>query len=137
MTIIEFLNARYDEDETAAKAAGSAPWVANIPRSVHVDPKARAENKHAFRRQGYIASVENPGVQTHIAHHHPAHTLREIAAKRAILLQYTDAVTSWEEDREAPDAVGALEAVLRHMASVYADHPDYPDYPDYPEATAR
>lgn len=125
MDIIEFLKARYAEEEAAAKAAGSASWTDYVPGMVLVDPKARAENKHAFGRQGYIASAERDGIRAHIALHDPARVLREIAAKHAILLQYTDAVTDWEEEREAPDGVGALEAVVRRMAGVYADHPDY------------
>ncbi|MET9713732.1 DUF6221 family protein [Nocardiopsis alba] len=48
MNLIDFLTARFNEDETAAKAAGSAPWVDDLPGAVNVDSKARAENKEDF-----------------------------------------------------------------------------------------
>ena len=135
MTIIDFLNARLDEDEAAAKAAGSAPWVADLPRSVHVDPKARSENKHAFGKQGYIAGVGNVGAQTHIARHDPARALRQVTVHRTILAihhpykagPYPHACRGCphsstddpytENINECPE--------LRAIASIHADHPDY------------
>lgn len=124
MDIAEFLTARLDEDEAAAKAAGSAPWVADIPRSVHVSFKARAENKHAFRGQGYIAGVENAGAQTHIARHDPARVLREVAAKRAII----EAHGLHPDPCDAHDPATMKSEpceVLVQLATVHSDHPDY------------
>ncbi|SIO86469.1 hypothetical protein BQ8420_12160 [Nocardiopsis sp. JB363] len=60
-----------------------------------------------------------------MARHLPDRVLREFEGKRAILREYTDYVTGWEEEREAPDGVGALQIVIRHLAAVYSAHPDY------------
>lgn len=147
MTLLEFLKARLDEDEAAARAAidPDSPdthwhWI-----DYASEAPARPEDGYFFGVSlrtlkkfphpltgAHLPSVaittadEMPeGVGAHIARYDPARALREIAAKHAILLQYTGTVTDWEEDREAPDAVGALEVVIRRMAGVYADHADY------------
>lgn len=128
MNIIDFLNARLNEDEASAKAAGSAPWVADLPRSVNVDPKATAANKHAFQRQGHIASVENPGAQAHIARHHPARALREIEAKRKLVHECQEAHQYYTQHPMAPAGeITGLHTAIKLAASVYADHPDYPE----------
>ena len=119
MDIIEFLKARLDEEEAKARAAHGATWVASQRGGV-VDLDDTDGNQIAGGDGGLAWSDAD-----FMAHNHPARVLREIAAKHAILLQYTDAVTDWEEDREAPDGVGALEAVILRMAGVYAAHPDY------------
>lgn len=120
MDITEFLRARLDDDEAYALMAfadhneagpeWSEPWNGGVLTG---------------GRGGEVVDTFDSGLSSHMARHDPARVLREVAAKRAILLQYTDAVTDWEEDREAPDAVSALRIVVRLMASVYSDHPDY------------
>lgn len=98
MTIVEFLEARLAEDEQAALAAqNSVPWSAN----------------------------DQDVASRHLSRHLPARVLREVVAKRAILREYVDSVKLHEDEAEAPDAVAALEIVVRHMASVYADHPEF------------
>jgi hypothetical protein len=46
--LVEFLWARLDEDEQAARECGGAPWSAPIAGMVHVDAKAIADNKLAW-----------------------------------------------------------------------------------------
>ena len=133
MTIVEFVNARLNEEERAAKAAGAGQWTADTEiRTVRDgagvwvlgedgDPVATA--RFAFDASG--EGIDPRAIGGHIARHDPARVLREVAAKRAILREYTDAVDLWERESEAPDSVAALEAVTRHMAAAHSDHPDY------------
>lgn len=53
--------------------------------------------------------------------------LADIAAKRAIVAKYTDCVRFEDETGEPTFGASAatLQDVLRHLASVYSDHPDY------------
>jgi hypothetical protein len=72
---------------------------------------------------GYAEEVRSR-VAAHIAHHDPAHVLREVAAKREIVNLYdrghgeSGYLDGWND---------ASERALYHLAAVYADHPDFQD----------
>ena len=124
MTIAEFISARYDELEDAAKAAADAlaseDWIPEVPADDLV--------YFAFRR--------------HIAANDPAYVLADIAAKRKILgllAALTGDRTLAELRREAEAwrgsanlneswladiAIRAAEALLA-MAEPFSGHPDY------------
>ena len=144
MTIVEFLNARLDEDEAVAHAAidpdsPDAHWhwidYAN-------EVPARPEDGYFFGVSlcttkkflhpltgSHLPSVaittadEMPeGVGTHIARHDPARVLREIAAKRALLALASEALG---DDTTVPDAEYMAGEIVKALAPVYSDHPDY------------
>jgi hypothetical protein len=93
--LISFVRARLDEDEAAARDA--APFYA--------DRDLVAE----MVEEGFDAEVPE-----HAQRHDPARALREVAAKRAILVMYADA--RWDLARED---------VVRELAAVWSDHADY------------
>ncbi|MET8766347.1 DUF6221 family protein [Streptomyces sp. NPDC004658] len=123
--LVEFLRARLEEDEAAAKACASAPWAIEIPPMIHVSVQARRDNKWKWGTLGYVATVERDEDRAHIARHDPARVLREVEAKRQILAAH--ALNGWvcstcdneEVDQDYPCLT------LRLLALPYVDHPDY------------
>jgi len=107
--LVAFLNARLDEDEAAARAAASGPWMSDTG----VDAVAK-----------------------HIARHDPARVLREVAAKRAIVEFYIEppngirtgnieVLSAERESGSAPRVLTVIEAIALDLAAVWSDHPDY------------
>jgi hypothetical protein len=85
--LIAFLNARLDEDEAAAKqAAGGIHGRRENYKAIVAD--AADPDNWAIVDLSPLAEDEYLG--THIARHDPARVLREVAAKRAILLPSDD-----------------------------------------------
>jgi hypothetical protein len=113
VTIEEFLRARLDEDEAAARAAASRP---------------RGESWG-----GVVDGTRYTVVAAHIARHDPARVQREIEAKRAILAEHQRAPKplpgmSWYPCRVCtrdryPQSWPC--ATVRALAAVWSDHPDY------------
>lgn len=104
MTIVEFLTARLDEEEMQARAA--------------VSSQADPENGWGYEIKAYrpggtltphvgIAHEDVQGV--HIAYWHPYRVLADVESRRQIVAMHGQAV--------------AIDTVLDHLASVYADHP--------------
>jgi hypothetical protein len=115
VTLLEFLQARLTEDELTGIAAvdGSPAWHSSL----------------AFRdvkdEQGHFvveADRHHPSVEqaAHIARQCPARALADVEAKRLVIADYLRSDAAGELLER-----GALENVLRHLSSVYADHPDY------------
>ena len=95
MTLAEFIAARLDEDEAAAKAD-----------SIYFGPYPQSVGEF----EGWLVIQEE-------------RVLREVAAKRAILaLAAVEVAYGREVDYDVRDA---LDVVLRHLAAVWSDHPDY------------
>ena len=128
MDLVEFLNARLDEDEQAARAAGDDRW-ALIP--VYEDATIRHGRMPEPRS---IQMVEANGEEVgnvhgvahaeHIARHDPARVLAEVDAKRQVVAYVAGELEDkggdnpwWYEDKLRP--------VLCLLALPYADHPDY------------
>ena len=84
--LIEFLRARLDEDEAAARGSycDGQYWVT----------EEEAVYRWADDEPVYIANRKADA--RHIARHDPAHTIREVAAKRKILAEHK-AVTRLSE----------------------------------------
>jgi Family of unknown function (DUF6221) len=109
--LVAFCNARLDEDEAAARAAASGPWMP--------------------RRGPNAARVE------HIARHDPARVLREVAANRAILEYYVEPPNGFRTGNaevissaeggsgRAAGVLTVIEAIVLDLAAVWSDHPDY------------
>lgn len=114
--ILDFLHARIDEDEAIAKAIHTDPtWV-------YDDTSGVGGIVYETGDGAWIADKVGPVNGAHITRQDPARTLREVAAKRAII----DILThrpKWVTPQD-PVPLPTLTA-LQHMASVYAEHPDY------------
>ncbi|WP_329390218.1 DUF6221 family protein [Streptomyces sp. NBC_01716] len=99
-----FLQARYDEDEAAARVATPGPW--------------GPSGKSVIDGDG-IAFVEAPRRDAaHIARHDPARVLRGIEAKRRVVGRINSHAAGMGVDEVHGD-------VLRALAAEYADHPDF------------
>lgn len=107
MTITEFLNARYDEDETLARESiiDASHW------------SVFAVNEHFGQvdsDDGAIANNVDLKDAAHIVRWDPARVLADIAAKRAIVQLY-----------EGSGLRIAMGQVVRLLAQPYAEHPDF------------
>ncbi|MFF4244884.1 DUF6221 family protein [Streptomyces sp. NPDC001822] len=130
--LVAFLQARLDEREAVAVAAGvtGKDWQAvgtgvystaafddDVAPLVTAGPEIGGSDEDAARAE-------------HIALHDPAQVLREVVAIRGLLNQYTalktSAGTADASHRDTADmhrmAVGMA---AQHLAHAYADHPDY------------
>jgi hypothetical protein len=109
-TLTEFLRARIDEDEAAARQAsqaiGSGEWA-------HGEGQVRSVR----------ALVAETVVDRHIARHDPARVLREVTAKRAMIEEFElpglDCVSTGEPDN------CRQHRVMKMLAAPYSDHPEF------------
>ena len=110
--IVEFLNARLNEDVVIA----------------FMGEEWSAEDWETAAGSGIAA--------THIARHDPARVLREVTAKRKIIVELEslrfsiDSGANRGTDNPEGEAyvngcLAELERTVRALAAVYADHPDY------------
>lgn len=135
MTIEEFLLARIDEDEEAARDA--AGW--DLSGSVRAEGQWCREGVNSVidSSQRLVVYGDGPAPEDmqaeHIIRHDPARVLRECAAKRALIDHASDA-TGLDMSVDMDRAVGRRDqdvdpylgdAMLRTIAAVYSDHPDY------------
>jgi hypothetical protein len=117
MSITEFLMARYDERESAARAAMDAD-----PAYAHYGDTAA----EAFLALA-VSEGETEEAAAHFERWRPEHVLADIAAKRAIV-KFADVVdgmaeTIYQEFSSYPDEEGA--DLLKILVQPYADHPDF------------
>lgn len=132
--LVEFLRARLAEDEQTARRALGGEWTCLVaPR--FAAPGERGE----IEVGGQVLAVPTPETGLHIARHDPARTLREVAAKRAIIDEHEithDTVTAEGNFSSEPGCgtchemdgetyAGGYCRTLRLLALPYADHPDY------------
>lgn len=122
--VADFIRARLDEDEAAARAATPGAWKIR-PRleGVCIDagrydqviaPGVVSCGSYCY---GGTSSVDISDADAeHIARHDPARVFADIAAKREIV--------AWVGDYDA-DPDGSAWGILGHLAALYADHPDY------------
>jgi hypothetical protein len=114
--IVEFLEARIDEDEVLASAALAHEQLYADDGGFDISYQWARMTVH--QESGGHGSAFAPGCPS------PARVLRECTAKREIL-------KDWElyKDEEFPDFGGgyasAMDDTIQSLAAAYADHPDY------------
>ncbi|MEV5572249.1 DUF6221 family protein [Spirillospora sp. NPDC052269] len=126
--LVEFLRARIAKDEQIARAGSGAAWRPSPPGSVSLDTPGGERKPDGPGRPGFVAQAENESYAEHIARHHPARILHDVAAKRLILDEYVKAewLLSSGHRSEAAEAAQAVRlTTLRALASAYSDHPAY------------
>ncbi|MEV4670986.1 DUF6221 family protein [Actinomadura sp. NPDC049382] len=116
MTLVEFLNARLDEDEQTAREAGNRRWLIE-DNTISLWP----ENEH----DGFMTWPTRSDAR-HAVHWQPERVLAEVEAKRRIVDEHgpneyglCDVCVLNDDARRAPCPT------LRLLALPYADHPDY------------
>jgi hypothetical protein len=140
-TLVEFLMARLDEDEAAARAAASPPWEVEIMS--HVKDASVTHQTWEVGRNinfGYLGDdheIVSYGTRDegdgrseanarHIARHDPARVLAEVDAKRRIVERFE--LRDREFDLADPTSMAlaaSMHEALVLLALPYADHPDY------------
>ena len=118
MELVEFLRARLARDEQIARDCSSAPWKAAPSGAITVDSDDPS----------FVAKAENDAYAEHIARHHPARTLAEVAARRQFLDDYEKNAWILAQGHRTPEleaAQTARESILRLLALPYATHPAY------------
>lgn len=114
--LIAFIGARLDDDAVAARDAKPGPW--------HADGGGVCATHPTDQVVDYSESAD------HIARHDPARALREVEAKRLLLVKLAEWYSCGpftDSDVDLPDAVlvDAAAELLPLFALPYADHPDY------------
>ncbi|MFI1580031.1 DUF6221 family protein [Embleya sp. NPDC020630] len=125
--LVAFLRARLDEAAHDANAAAS-----EIGPDWYYD--AESGSVASRREHDMVATGAQdqlgPERGAHIARHDPARVLRDVAARRRIVENYTK-VCGYGRGGYTPRdeayvlAEGALATTIKILATVYADHPDY------------
>lgn len=128
MRIVEFLEARLDEDQAVATAAGNraSDWRShngNVSGGGKPYVDDWSDDEPSTQYDGEVTIVYDEGwpedvEAAHIARHDPARVLREVAAKRGLveLALYANWV----------DSVRLIgDSILTEIAMVYSDHPDF------------
>lgn len=131
-TIVEFLTARYDEIEAAARAAersSSTAWTHATSTSIEFGERFRGLALLLDERAGENHASRQYEVTNHIALHDPAHVLADIASKRRILDRHC---ADGRYCAQCPTGTDNLPVVLLDecpelcdLAAPFDQHPDY------------
>ena len=136
MTITEFLTARLDEIESAARAAAFAPWEAveyaesedHVVRGGYFVEGAWPAGRSRFEYdQGdpsdpvEVVETLDAATADHIALNDPVRVLADVAAKRAIVARLAEERGGWNSS----ETNGLGDEVLRMLVQPYAEHPDF------------
>jgi len=120
----EFITARLDEWEAAAKAATRGPW--RIANRHYGNTVVGADNAD-IAWPGYWERGDKNSA--HITAHDPARVLRQAAAMRMILDHHKP--VRHEGRMMCGTCLGTGTTwpcrTVQHLASVWSDHPDYPE----------
>ena len=136
MDLSEFLAARLDEDEAAAREAAdrdSGQWFMGDKWNVYrAEDEARFDEDYQGDEHALVVYGNVESQSQHIARHDPARILREVEAKRKIVAEHAMEPgflpPSCSRCYETDDDWEALLwpcPTIRALASVYSDHPDY------------
>lgn len=137
LTLSAFLEARLAEDEAVARAAITDPYPVRVlgagvwetETGEYARPQIIGDDLIIYDEGGH--DLEHA---THIARHDPARVLREVTAKRAVVVEHAPYAAPWNYSE--PHLCGACSGgggegapypcpTLCHIASVYDEHPDY------------
>lgn len=142
--LVEFLRARFDEDEHTARAATPAPWrhglfgltsgadlgTARFEDAVFAGPTGHDAVRVAGT--GEVREEQTAEDAIHIARHGPARVLAEVAAKKQILDEHICPCPEPDcgdcgacSGEHHADPTTAPCRTVRLLALTYADHPDY------------
>jgi hypothetical protein len=139
VTITEFLRARLDEDEAAARACadndGNLGWFDSPVMASLGDHTIRTDGNRPVARIREVDSrgddevpriLDGDAVAIHVARHDPARVLREAAAKRAILARHIYILRrrGWQGTCRFDNHHWPCADVV-DLAAVYRAHPDY------------
>jgi hypothetical protein len=136
--LVTWLRAQLDEDERVAREASGDAWVTGASQGYEY---ARPGDIYAISHQGQPARIAQgtrcgPDISAeqssdHIARHHPARVLAEVAAKRAVFDHADHWARTLHQTPEGWTSEGAtayrmaMEWTLRLLAQPYADRPGY------------
>lgn len=124
--LVEFLRARLDEDEAAARACPGPVWEHRQIKGafdegvVFEDYVAVADDN--ARDRTVLSDVDND-VLPYVLRFHPARVLAEVEAKRRMVQQLAD--TEPCTDNGDTTAGDLADDMLRLLASAYRHHPEY------------
>lgn len=130
--IVEFINARLDEEEAVASKAATQTsqsgnrgpgewWVKDAEPGSRRSSSVGGCRVYTRGHEGSNLEWSLASVQ-HIADHDPARVLREVTAKRALI---TSTVKRIEQGWGYHDNEHMIAGDLAPLAAVYSDHPDY------------
>lgn len=119
--IIDFIEARLEEDQETAKAAQdlmelSWQMLPEGPEEENYSGEYRISN--GLTVAGHVEEAK----ARHIVLHQPARVLREITAKRELVAVCKHAQETWDI---VGDGFVILERAIHALAAVYSDHADF------------
>lgn len=135
--LVAFLRARLDEDERAARAATSGPWRYDADKMWNLPGMHFGEEFIGAGPVGKAICVAGTGPAddpqsmadaAFIARHDPARVLREVEAKRDVIVRCEDQAMLLADHMGGiltKHLVQELLTVVRVLALPYADHEDY------------
>lgn len=115
--VVEFINARLDEEEMAAVAATRGPWKVTAPRGY---PQRITNDRAVVIAETYMGPKVPPYDANHIVRQDPNRTFRKVRALRNLLKAHVDYYGPGD-DEHFPIPT------LRILAAIWDDHDDYPD----------
>ena len=141
----QFLTARWDEIEQAARAAATDPaeprhslperfhphwymaYVTDYDGGLYIarfDTREEArESLHRDLGEEFRKTVEDAETR-HVTIHDPAYVLADLAAKRAVLALFVGNLhEKWDDGHEAEKVAAVM---LPLLAAPFRDHPDHP-----------
>jgi hypothetical protein len=128
--IVEFLRARFDDDERLAKAATPGPWVALNHRygaSTLSHWVLTAESIQVGVPENPIAAeVQIEANAEHIAHHSPQRVIREVTAKRQILALHAPVLSPSDGPTPRVTICAACGPTIDDLYSTSPDNDHYP-----------
>lgn len=141
MGIVEFLTARYNEDQARAEAATQGQWVVyRRMRTGDYPWMIGAHTDHDVIGDGHAGGVWEQADAEFIAANSPARVLADLEAKRGILRRYREMAEGLAQAEQSPTPanrmtsfsldmltvnVTAYYQVVRLLAAPYAGHADY------------
>lgn len=126
--LVQWLRAQLDEDEHAARAAGGEAWQWEHGYGDMCNdrtcPYGELATDEAVIMQvhGFDVRQDDRQVADHIARHDPARVLREIDAKRRVIVGLQHLLRG-----DDPFVTSIADDSLRALAEPYADRPGYRD----------
>lgn len=131
MDLMEFVTARLDDTEAAARAVRPLGHVFDMG-GTRLDEKFSHGRVRFASEDGRSRIEGDAAAARHFGRHDPARVLREVEFGRKILAEYERLRASYAA---YPNAVNAASvAALTHVVSLFAERWD--DHPDYPATLA-